>query len=216
MASDSVVMSVRVAYSGAVKADTKRLFIGFPVELGSSLHAALKRTKIDAHKREMEFQWIPVANLHVTLNFIGATDLARIPDVESAIELVTRETPVLRTSLRGLGAFPDDRHMRVLWVGVRKSRALAGLQERLRGSLVERGFRQEDRDYVPHMTVGRLRKSRAAGDLLSPYVRTSFTDIDVDSVVLFESLMHGGHVAYRPLSRFALRGTAEPLSESNS
>ena len=189
----------------------KRLFIAFPVAIDSSLSAALKRTRISAQKKEMEFNWTPEANFHVTLSFLGNTPESRLPELESLIREVAVETPPLATSLRGMGAFPDERHMRVLWVGVRKSRALSELQSRLEEKLTAAGFVNEDRDYSPHLTIGRLRKSRAGGDLLSPYVRTSFGDVAVSAITLYESLLHGGHPVYNPLLSAALTG--QPAEE---
>jgi 2'-5' RNA ligase len=192
--------------------EQKRLFIGFPLEIGSSLSAALKRTKINAQRREMEFNWTPTPNFHVTMNFLGETAIADIPRLISLIETVASEHAPLITSLRGMGAFPDERHMRVLWIGVHKSRSLSSLHEHMREALVANGFTQEERAYVPHLTIGRLRKSRAGGDLLSPYVRTSFGDVDVKSVVLFESIMHGARPAYPILHRCDLSGEAPEAS----
>ncbi|MEK7356524.1 MAG: RNA 2',3'-cyclic phosphodiesterase, partial [Bdellovibrionota bacterium] len=123
-------------------------------------------------------------------------------------------SPVISTSIRGLGAFPDDHHMRVLWAGVRKSRSLNALQTRLQDALVEAGFRRDERDFVPHLTLGRLRKARSGRDLLSPYVRTSFGDVDIKEIVLFESLLHGSRPRYEPLRRFELGGVAEETDDA--
>jgi 2'-5' RNA ligase len=187
----------------------KRLFIGFPVDISASLAHAMKRTRIDADKKEMEFFWTPKENLHVTLNFLGDVGVEALPVLETVIEKATEALPPAKTSLRGMGAFPDDHHMRVLWVGVRKSRGLAGLQSELAEKLTEAGFEQEDREHQPHLTLGRLKKARTAVDLISPFVRTSFDDLHVRSIVLFESLVVGSHPVYKKLREFELRGVEE-------
>lgn len=187
----------------------KRLFIGFPVEISSSLEAALKRVRMNAQQKHMEFNWVPEANFHVTLNFLGNTPTSRLDELEELMKNVAASSPPIKSSLRGMGGFPDERHMRVLWVGVRKSRALGALQERLREALLEKDFPQEDREYIPHLTVGRTRKVRSGTDLLSPYVRTAFGDFDIRSFTLFESLLCGGHPVYKPLANFELTGASE-------
>jgi len=65
---------------------SKRLFVGFPVALEPSLTAALKKTKINASKREMEFDWTPVENYHVTFSFLGQTALADHPDLNELLD----------------------------------------------------------------------------------------------------------------------------------
>ena len=148
----------------------------------------------------MEFHWTPKENLHVTLNFLGETDVERLVDLEQLLEAATQTLAPCKTSLRGMGAFPDEHHMRVLWVGVRKSRALASLQNELGHRLEEAGFPNEDREYLPHLTIGRLRKSRTAVDLISPFVRTSFDDLHVRSVILYESVLQKAYPVYKKLS----------------
>lgn len=183
-----------------------RLFIGLPIETTESLESALKRTKITADQRGMEIDWIPHANFHVTLNFIGNTAPEKVADIESVIREVAAICAPFSTSLRGLGAFPDDLHMRTLWVGVRNSRALRFVQRELKEALIAKGFHQEDRDYVPHLTIGKTRKSRSARDLLSPYVRTQFGEVDGSNIVLYSSVMHGARPHYEPIFSALLAG----------
>lgn len=190
---------------------TKRLFTAIPISISSSLESALKRVRIGAQKREMEVNWVPPANFHVTLNFLGATDVALLEKLSDAVASVASRTAALETSLRGMGGFPDERHARVLWVGVRKSRRLGEVQESLRESMLAAGFPLEDREYVPHLTIGRMRKSRAIADLISPYVRTSFDEVAIDRIILYESVIHGSSPVYKPIKEFQLSGTTSPF-----
>ncbi|HVK61643.1 MAG TPA: RNA 2',3'-cyclic phosphodiesterase [Bdellovibrionales bacterium] len=193
----------------------KRLFIGVPVIVGRSLESALKKTRITAQKREMEFEWTPSANFHITLSFIGATPEDRLPLLEELLTAIAARNPVAETSIRGMGAFPDEHHMRVLWVGVRKSRALSALNEDLRTTLVANGFPQDEKEFIPHLTIGRLRKSRSGKDLLSPYVRTQFGDLEFNEITLYESRMYSGRPHYEALGRFKLNPDLDLADESD-
>jgi 2'-5' RNA ligase len=183
---------------------SKRLFIGFPVSIPDSLGAALKKLRIGADKREIELEWTPPENFHVTLCFLGATPADRLPEVAHLISSVCRGHSPFETTLKGLGGFPDEHHLRVLWVGVRKSRPLSGLQADLAEAMTSLGYKLEDRDYVPHLTIARTRKSRSGKDLISPYVRTTFGDLRIDNVALYESVMHGARPHYEILETFSL------------
>jgi 2'-5' RNA ligase len=136
-----------------------------------------------------------------------------LPELEEMLRETAASHSPFHTKLRGMGGFPNERHVRALFVGVRKSRSLATLQATLSEALSARGFPIEDRDYHPHLTVGRLRKARNVVDLISPYVRTAFSNRDVSEIVLFESVMHGGHPMYVPLSRYALTGAPHEFEE---
>jgi 2'-5' RNA ligase len=189
-----------------MKENEVRLFTGFPIEVTESLAHAIKRSRINADQKDMELNWIPEANYHVTLNFIGATENSKINEIIQAIQAVTTNVAPLTTSLRGMGGFPDERHTRTLWIGVRKSRALRHLQDQLRESLSNAKFPQEDREYTPHLTVAKTRKSRSITDLISPHVRTQFGEVEVKSVLLYQSLFHGAQPVYKILNTFPLTG----------
>lgn len=185
----------------------KRLFIGVPVTLTPSLVAAVKRTKISAQRRDMEIKWVPDTNYHITLNFLGDTETDMISKVNDVIQKVTSEMPAVKTSLHGMGAYPDDRHMRTLWIGVRKPRAFSELQSQLTEELETLGFRSDEREFHPHLTIGRLRKMRSGRDLISPYVRTEFGDVEISTIILYESRLHGATPVYIPLSSHELLAT---------
>jgi 2'-5' RNA ligase len=192
---------------------SKRLFVGFPITPSESLNAAVKKLRIGADKREMEFDWASPENYHVTLNFLGATETEKISEVAHLLSSVTRAHSPFETTLRGLGGFPDEHHMRVLWVGVRRSRLLSDLQTELAEALDSLGFAPDERDYVPHLTIARTRKSRTGKDLISPWVRTDFGDIGVDSIALYESVMHGARPHYEILETFPLLAPVAEAAE---
>lgn len=183
---------------------SKRLFVGFPVTPPDSLVEAVRRLRIGADKREMEFDWSPAANYHVTLNFLGQTE--KLSEIAHTVSKIALGAAPFETSLKGFGGFPDEHHMRVLWCGVRLSRELAQLQSDLTEALSSLGFAPEERDYVPHLTIARTRKNRSGKDLISPFVRHSFGDLVVPSIALYESVMHGARPHYEMIESFALDG----------
>lgn len=193
---------------------TLRLFLGLPVQVHESLASAIKKTRIGADKRDMEINWVPTANYHITLNFLGSTPHALVPQITALARAIASRHAPFTTQLRGMGGFPDEHHMRTLWVGVRHTRALAQIQNELRERLVQTGIPQEERSYTPHLTIGKTRKSRNATDLISPFVRTKFGEIAVDGLLLYESQQYGPHTSYHVLERIALTG--EPRNEDET
>jgi 2'-5' RNA ligase len=183
---------------------SKRLFVGFPISSSDALNAAVKKLRIGTDKREMEFDWSPVENYHVTLNFLGAVEDAQVSEVAHMVSSVARAHSAFKTTLRGLGGFPDEHHMRVLWVGIRRSRLMSDLQGELSEALEALGFSPDEREFNPHLTIARTRKSRTGKDLISPWVRTDFGDVEVGSICLYESVLHGPRPHYEILETFAL------------
>lgn len=197
---------------------SKRLFVGIPVQIDSplaSLTAAIKKLRIGADRREMEFDWAPVENYHITLNFLGETPEEKLTEISDLIAQVADGFPPFETTLRGVGGFPDEHHARVLWIGARKSRLLSQMQTELATAFASIGYPLEERSYIPHMTIARTRKARSTKDLVSPYVRTKFGEMNVTSLALFESVMHGAKTHYEILQTFPLNPTAPALFETD-
>src|SRR5204863_7828543 len=68
-------------------------------------------------------------------------------------------------TLGGLGAFPDQAHPRILWVGVERHPALELLANDVEGVLGRFGFEPELRPLQPHMTIGRAARDAGRGAL---------------------------------------------------
>ena len=89
-------------------------------------------------------------NLHLTINFIGETD--RLKDIKEAMSEINIQPFTL--SLGNTGVFRKsggDIH----WIGIEKNPELGNLHKLLSDSLRSRGFSLENRDYMPHITLGR-------------------------------------------------------------
>ena len=105
--------------------------------------------------------WVKPANLHYTLRFLGelGEDGARRA-AEAATEAAAKSR-AFAAALGGLGAFPDPRRARVLWIGMSEGgEALVALARDLDRALAKRGFGAPDKPFSPHLTLGRVREPR--------------------------------------------------------
>ena len=103
-----------------------------------------------------EFRWVPAANLHLTLRFIGAVERALVEDI--ADRLATSRLAGFYLALGGLGTFKHGRLVRVAWLGVTSgvepARALAAQVE---AACVAAGLEAEKRPFQAHLTLARAR-----------------------------------------------------------
>jgi len=107
--------------------------------------------------------WVKQENLHYTMRFLGevGADGARRA-AEAATEAAAR-SPRFSATLGGLGAFPNARRARVIWVGMTEgAEALVALARDLDRALAKRGFGAADRPFSAHLTLGRVREQRPA------------------------------------------------------
>lgn len=102
--------------------------------------------------------WVKPENLHYTLRFLGelGEDGARRA-AEAATEAAAKSR-VFSAAPGGLGAFPDARRARVVWIGMREGgEALVALAHDLDRALAKRGFGAPDKAFSAHLTLGRVR-----------------------------------------------------------
>ena len=89
-------------------------------------------------------------NLHLTLVFIGET--TKVDEVKRAVDFVQMEPFTLK--IGGLGEFRRDGGD-IYWVGVEKNGILSKIYSQLYAELTKAGFQLENRDFKPHLTLGR-------------------------------------------------------------
>jgi len=128
-------------------------------------------------------------NLHVTLKFLGNTEVDLVPHVRSLMESAAeaREPCVLTVS--GLGVFPHAERPNVVWAGLDGAETLAALADDLETGLERYGFARENRSFVPHLTLARVKAKppESLRDLLARHAKTSFGTAAIDHVELIRS-----------------------------
>jgi 2'-5' RNA ligase len=95
--------------------------------------------------------------LHVTLKFLGEQDERLVGRLREALERVAaRHSPVTVETTR-VGAFPNFRRPRVVWVGMTGEKPLQALARDVDETLAPLGIPPESRAFQAHVTLGRAR-----------------------------------------------------------
>jgi RNA 2',3'-cyclic 3'-phosphodiesterase len=131
-----------------------RLFTA--IDLPADVLVRLERL-LTALRPEALIKWSPLDNLHVTVKFIGEWPESRLEELNEVLSTLAPREP-FAIELKQLGWFPNERSPRVLWVGIQGGNPLLELvhetEERLQATL---GIKKEDRPFVPHLTVARIK-----------------------------------------------------------
>ncbi len=174
---------------------TRRLFFAlWPPPAVREQIAAFQRQLPRAHGRS-----VPIANLHITLAFIGAVASPCIPCLHRQARQVSAAPFTLW--LDRLGHF---RKARVLWLGAATPPSANALVSELNRQLVACDYRPETRPFVPHVTL--MRKSRSTPAVLEPApIRWP-----IEAFYLVESVSTTQGVRYDLLERFPLGGGVQP------
>lgn len=148
-------------------------------------------------------RWVPEANWHVTLKFLGRTWPRLLAWVEERVAGVAAAHRPFRVRLDGIGAFPSPRRARVLWAALDDPQgALRSLARALEEAL-EAEFPPERRDFTAHLTVARsdpplvLPEGFAATEVRSD-------PFEIRALVLYRSHLQRPAPRYEPLRTFRL------------
>jgi 2'-5' RNA ligase len=95
----------------------------------------------------------------------------------------------LRIAVKGTGAFPNLRKPRVFWVGANEqSGKLCQLASILDKELRNLGFKEEDRPFKPHLTLGRVQgKVAKVCDIIREMEDKIFGEFEAGEIILFRS-----------------------------
>jgi 2'-5' RNA ligase len=185
-----------------------RLFLA--LELPSAAAAEIYASTDPLRAREPGLAWVRASKLHLTLKFLGEADELRVADLIAAIDRVASSHRPFEMELAGVGAFPNFRRPRVVWLGVAGEPRLELLHHDVELAAAEVGYEVEGRPFRPHVTLARVRTPLPA-DHARPLARVARAisysgTVFVDRVTLFDSAAAGAAAHYRRLHTAALGG----------
>jgi 2'-5' RNA ligase len=173
------------------------------IELDHALRGPLLRLLRERLPASKHVRWCGENQLHLTLKFLGDVDDKTLSRASDVIATASAGVEPFSIRLSELGCFPGPSNPRVLWCGISdETEGCARWLAVADPQLAELGFKREQREFRPHITLGRSR-DRAGADVLrrvldeapSPPAR----EMRVARVVLFESRLLGGGAEYHPV-----------------
>nr|WP_295467728.1 RNA 2',3'-cyclic phosphodiesterase [Mesorhizobium sp.] len=127
-----------------------RLFTALEIPRDAALSLSLLRGGVPGAR------WIDVENYHLTLRFIGDVEGHVADEVANALDRIRR--PAFDLTLSGVGAF-GSKKPHSIYAGVVPSPALNALQGEIDRICTRVGAPSDQRKFVPHVTLARLRNS---------------------------------------------------------
>jgi len=185
-----------------------RLFVA--VELSPSLTADLDRALEPLRDSAPGLAWAAAGKWHLTLKFIGEGDEPLAERIGGALDAVAGRHRSFSMHLNGIGAFPNFRRARVVWIGVAGDARLELLHHDLEVEAAAVGVEVEGRPFRPHVTIARLPAPPALDDaraLARAARRIAFAATqEVTAITLFDSVPGPGGAHYRRVHTASLGG----------
>jgi 2'-5' RNA ligase len=183
----------------------KRIFIAVKVDPGGELLRIISSLK--ALLAAENIKWVDPANIHITLAFLGDTEEKRIKTIAQMLEGECARFHEFEFLLAGTGVFKNYWDPRILWAGIQSAERLIQLNNIIAEGLKLNGFEIEDRQFRPHLTLGRIKSLKGTENLktvLERYRDNQFQIVHVNEVILFESILKQTGPIYKSLGNFRL------------
>ena len=196
----------------------QRLFLAVPLpdDVVSLVDTIIGRLK----QEDWPIRWTASGNAHVTLHFLGEVEPENAQLLRLALPDVVARHQRFRLRTADLGVFPNMKRPRVIWLGLwGPAHRLEALRAGIGATLDSLDFDIEDREFHPHITLGRVRNDRNTRIRdLPEKIRTRFEEagrtgevshehplqVPVDEVLLIESHLSSEGSRYEVIDRYPL------------
>jgi len=187
-----------------------RVFIA--IDIDEQIRKALSRlqnemrSKVDIKKGDAK--WVNPDVMHLTLKFIGEIKDVQAVDVCNITKDVAGRHTNFELDVETVGYF-GGRSARVLWVGTgQNSENLLQLQNDLEQELASAGWPGETRKFSGHLTLCRVRNSKAGvklAQMTEEYKDFKLGTVWADSVSVYQSQLTPKGPVYTVLGNYKLQ-----------
>jgi 2'-5' RNA ligase len=191
-----------------------RLFLAVDPDLPA--RTALERELITLRRHLTAWdpcvRWTHPDALHLTVRFLGEVSGQRLAGLTAALGSTLPLAP-FQIQTKAAGTFASRGQVRTLWLAVGLGRdGLTSVHDEIAHRLRAAGWPDEERPFVPHLTIGRVRDryGRKTAGLAEAVTALPLRSVAwrVDRVVLYSSDLSGRRPVYEAQHTMMLRGPA--------
>ena len=129
----------------------------------------------------------PEGQMHLTLKFLGDTDDKKGTKLCASLREALLNASSFNVNIEGLGAFPNERNPRVLWMGVKEPERLIRIAEIVNDTVKSLNIKCDDKKFSPHITVGRIDGRPDLKDVFKNNKERRFCSFRCSSVKIMKS-----------------------------
>jgi 2'-5' RNA ligase len=144
-----------------------RSFIAIDLSMDVSRRVSELTLGLQAEMEDLPIRWVPSENIHLTLKFLGDVSVANVEHLTEILQSVAGTHHCFEISVGGIGVFPGFRKPRVIWLGVEAPSMLMNVQHSITHETERLGYQSEERDFSPHLTIGRVARGANYRELRS-------------------------------------------------
>ncbi len=175
-----------------------RLFVALdlPQNVKDCIYELQRKLKTPAAK----VSWVSKKHFHFTLKFLGEVDEKKVKDLVSRLSRIRKRA--VKARLSKIGFFPDDGHIRVVWLGVEPEGELNGIAQDVDAELLD--MFPGEQSFSAHITLGRVKSLRSKDGFLKKVRAVGIEPIEFEFswIKLYNSVQKGSMYEHVCLKEF--------------
>jgi len=189
-----------------------RCFIAIDIDQNTraalrSLQSTISERANKAGVKKSDVKWVQPEATHLTLKFLGEVEDNKIAEVCDIVKEIAANHESFEIAIESVGCF-GGRSARVLWVGTGEGKEhVHRLQMELEERLLSVGWPKESREFSAHLTLCRIRNSKAGlklAQISEDYKNFKIGSIFADSISVYQSQLKPSGPVYIVLGNYKM------------
>lgn len=154
-----------------------------------------------------KIKWVELYNIHITLKFFGETEESRIEDIKELLLDISKNHSSFSLNIRDVRIFGSSYNPKVIWFRIENRELLIDLANDILNQVENLGFEIGRQNFVPHITVGRIKHlddKKRFQEVIQKYKSFDIQQQKVDQFYLIESILTTKGPVYNMLKSFPL------------
>lgn len=181
----------------------KRLFVA--AEIPGEVVDNIIEIRNDIYGPGSDVRWEKKEKLHITLKFLGDTNLDLIDPIKERLENILKEFSSIKSEIKKFGMFKRKGIPSILMLELFTDKTLFDLHDKIDEKLSALGFVKENRKFKPHITLLRIKGkediNKLYGFLDYRFERNNFT---INKISLMASELKPTGSTYKTIKSFKL------------
>ncbi len=185
---------------------TLRTFIA--VEIDDDTRNKISQIQNSFKNHKTGIKLVAPNNIHITLIFIGNIEISKISEIDKELQSFISAIKPFEILPKKIGYFPNIKNPKIIWIGIEDGKEiLIKLNEKIKPLLKNCKITTEDRDFHPHITIGRIKSSNNTEKLKTVLLNLPeqrFNPIYINSISLIESNLTPEGPQYKTIVKWEL------------
>jgi len=152
-------------------------------------------------------KWVEPDKLHLTLKFLGETRNEKIPIIKQLLTEFVKGKKTLELNFDKVGIFGSSYDPKVIWFGINQNEQIKEFGHKILQHFHENGFKQDRQNFVPHLTIGRIKKlenKRYFQSVIDKVKNEPIQSFQINEIILYQSILKPTGPIYITLGGFTL------------